>query len=72
MIDKREKDKQLYILAILNYKKKHPKIDNQELFPSDFYLNQDYHLKVEIIAEAIQKGIRVEDTDGYQNNFVKL
>ena len=72
MLDKIANDKILYNLAVLRYKEINSKFDDKELFPSDFYLSKDYHLKVEIIAEAIQKNILVEDTNGYKNNFEKL
>lgn len=64
-------DKDLYTLAVLSYKKENPNLDLDNLFSSDWNLNKDYKLKVEIIAEAIQKGILVEDTDTYKQVFVK-
>ena len=64
-------DKDLYTIAVLRYKEENPNLDLDNLFSSDWNLNKDYKLKVEIIAEAIQKGILVEDTDTYKQVFVK-
>ena len=41
----------------------------EDLFPMDFNISSNYHLKVEIIAEAIQKKILVVDTELYKKNF---
>lgn len=64
-------DKDLYALAVLRYKEETPNLDLDNLFSSDWNLNKNYKLKIEIIAEAIQKGILVEDTDTYKQVFVK-
>lgn len=64
-------DKDLYTLAVLRYKEENPNLDLDNLFSSDWNLNKNYKLKVEIIAEAIQNGITVEETDTYKQVFVK-
>ena len=64
-------DKDLYTLAVLSYKKETPNLDLDNLFSSDWNLNKNYKLKIEIIAEAIQNGITVEETDTYQKVFIK-
>ena len=62
-------DKELYTIAVMRYKEENPNIDSNDLFPTDFNLSDNYHLKVEVIAEAIQKKILVKDTDLYKDNF---
>ena len=64
-------DKDLYTLAVLRYKEENPNLDLDNLFSSDWNLNKNYKLKIEIIAEAIQNGITVEETDTYQKVFIK-
>lgn len=64
-----EDDLNLYVIAEHTYEKKHENEDN--LFPVDFYSSKNYKLKIEIITEAIKKGIRIEDTDLYQNKFIE-
>lgn len=62
-------DKDLYVIAVLRYKEENPKIDEIALFPTDWNLNNNYHLKVEIIAEAIKKHVLIKDTELYQKFF---
>lgn len=64
-------DKDLYTIAVLRYKEENPNLDLDNLFSSDWNLNKNYKLKIEIIAEAIQNGITVEETDTYQKVFIK-
>lgn len=64
-------DKDLYTIAVMRYKEENPNIKDEYLFPMDFNLSSNYHLKVDIIAEAIQKKILVVDTELYKNNFIK-
>ena len=63
-------DKDLYVLAFMRYKEKNPNKSDEELFPPKWDLSRNYHLKVEIIAEAIQKHILIEETDLYKNKFI--
>lgn len=63
------KDKDLYTLAVMRYKEENPNIKTEDIFPMDFNISSNYHLKVEIIAEAIQKKILVVDTELYKNYF---
>ena len=64
-------DKDLYTIAVSRYKEETPNLDLDNLFSSDWNLNKNYKLKIEIIAEAIQNGITVEETDTYKQVFVK-
>lgn len=64
-----EMDLNLYVIAELNYKKRH---NNQKnIFPNNWYSNNNYKLKTEIIAEAIKKNIKIEETDLYINNMIE-
>ena len=64
-----EMDLKLYVIAELNYKKRH---NNQKnIFPNNWYSNKNYKLKTEIIAEAIKKNIKIEETDLYINNMIE-
>ena len=40
--------------------------DNSDLFPVDWYTSTNYQLKAEILLEAIQKKIKIVETDNYQ------
>ena len=62
-------DKDLYTIAVMRYKDENSNIKDEDLFPMDFNISSNYHLKVEIIAEAIQKKILVVDTELYKKNF---
>lgn len=62
-------DKELYVIAVMRYKKTNPDLTDEELFPFDWNLNNNYHLKVEIIAEAIKNGVLIKETDLYKNSF---
>lgn len=39
---------------------------NLDLYPLDWFSNQDYKLKTEILKEAIEKRILIINTMGYQ------
>lgn len=58
-------DYQLYVLAELRYIKEHPEIDENELFPKDWYSTTNYKTKTEIIAKAIQNKVMIEDLEEY-------
>ncbi len=58
-----EMDYRLYVLAELSYAKAHPGIDHDDLFPDWWYGIRSYHRRIEIIAEALRKGIAVEETE---------
>ena len=42
-------------------------LTENNLFPSNWNLNGNYHLKIEIIAEAIRNHVLVENTELYQH-----
>ena len=64
-----KEDYNLYIIAELTYKKRHP--NEEKLFPTDWYSSTNYKLKTEIIAEAIKNNIPIEETSLYQNKFIE-
>ena len=53
----------------LHIKKKYG--NKNDLFPIDWYSSKNYKLKTEIIAEAIKKDIKIEDTNLYQTQFIE-
>ena len=68
MVD--NKDKQLYILAVLKYKKQHSNLTDDILFSKEWTLNDNYHLKTLIIAEAIKNNLLIEETSSYKKIFL--
>ena len=61
--------KSLYIMMEANYLKemgRNLNDDNTYLFPSDWYLFNDYVLKTGILYEAINKKKRIVDTEKYK------
>lgn len=62
-------DKDLYVIAVMRYKEENSGLTEEELFPYDWNLNSNYHLKIEIIAEAIKNGVLIKDTELYRNSF---
>lgn len=61
-------DKNLYVVALINYKKEHKNID----FSNEWNLCQDYKLKNNIIIEALKKNIIIEETELYKKIFTKF
>ena len=59
-------DYKLYVLAELSYKKEHPGVKEETLFPLDWYSISDYKLRNEIIAEAIREKKLIEETQKYK------
>ena len=56
-------DKDLYVIAVMRYKDENPGVDKEDLFPSSWDSNDDYRLKVNIIAEASETGnIRLDNS----------
>ena len=56
----------LYVLSELCYKKKHPGMSDEELFPHDWYSFLNYRTKIDVIAEALKNNILIEQTKKYQ------
>ena len=56
----------LYVLFELNYKKKHPNMSDEELFPGDWYSFNNYRTKIDVIAEALKNNILIGETKKYQ------
>ncbi len=61
-----EMDYQLYVLAELRYKKEHPELKEDSVFPPDWYSCTNYKLKTEAIAEALMNNKKLEETEKYQ------
>ena len=64
-----EKDYALYLRVEDAYKKKCGNKEN--LFPADWYSSKNYILKADIIMEAIQKKVSIEDTELDQTRFIE-
>lgn len=43
--------------------------DNSDLYPNDWYINQDYELKSRILLEAIKNNKKIENTALYQSTI---
>lgn len=41
---------------------------NADLYPNDWFLSEDYEYKVKVLVEALNKNIKIEDTELYQKN----
>lgn len=61
-----ELDYRLYVLSELAYAREHPGIDHDHLFPIWWYSIASYHRRIDVIAEALKKGITVQETEGFQ------
>ncbi len=55
----------LCILSEINYKKAHPELKEEELFPVDWYASNDYVLKIKLLNEAISKNVLVDQLPNY-------
>ena len=56
---------ELYTLAELKYKKLFSNVNDNELFPSNWYANKNYQKKIEIICEAIKTNTLIVNTKSY-------
>lgn len=56
---------ELYTLAELKYKKYFNNYNDYELFPSGWYGNMNYKMKIDIIYEAIKTNTLIINTKGY-------
>ena len=62
-----EKDYMVYVLAELSYEKMCDEagIDEERRYPPGWYASRDYHRKVELIAAALERKVRLAElTDG--------
>ena len=55
----------LYIMSELCYIKNHPEMNEDDLFPFDWYSIRNYRAKVEVLSEAIKEKILIKDTKKY-------
>lgn len=64
-------DEMIYKMMEINYIKAMGRevssnpIDNDDLYPLDWFSNQNYRKKIDILTEAIDKKILIIDTEGY-------
>lgn len=56
---------ELYTLAEMRYQDHFKNVDSEDLYPSNWYLNKNYKLKIEIIAEAIKNDTLIVNTKSY-------
>ena len=63
-------DKDLYTLAVIKYRKLNNNKSLDDLFSIKWNTSNDYKLKTIILAEAMSKNIKVEDTELYKDNFI--
>lgn len=57
-MEKLDKLKELYIIAEMSYQKKFGQDEN--IFPKDWYKNENYLLKIKLIAQAIKNNKKIE------------
>lgn len=57
----------LYVLAEIAYKKENKDLQENELFPADWYSISNYQVKTEIIAEALKNKILISETQLYKS-----
>lgn len=42
---------------------------NDDLYPMDWYLDENYESKIKILEEAIEKKVKIVDTSSYQETI---
>ena len=57
----------LYVMAEAKYKDSHKDLNEEELFPFDWYSSEDYFTKNKILAEAMARNVLIKDTMKYQD-----
>ena len=67
---KEEMDKTVYYITLDLFFKSNEinpdDVESKKLFPSNWYFINDYHLKTEILTEAIEKKIPITETEQYK------
>ena len=63
--DMNDKLFELYTLAELKYKRHFDNVNDNILFPSNWYGNKNYQKKIEIICEAIKTNTLIVNTKSY-------
>lgn len=70
-MDNKKMDKMIYLMVLQTYLEKNNCPNSEEairkLFPEKWGLIEDYHLKSDILNEAINNNVKVEETQGYIN-----
>lgn len=61
--------KDIYTLAIMKYEEDNNDLTEEFLYPKDWDNSLDYILKANILAEAIDKHILIQDTELYNSSF---
>lgn len=68
-------DSDLYTIAEIGYKKmcneKYSDLKDEDIYPLNWFLIDDTHKKIEIIAEAIENKILIKDTSLFKNYNIK-
>lgn len=62
-------DYRLYVLAEIAYKEEHQDLEDEQIFPVDWYSITNYKVKVEIIGEALKENKLIIETKLYQNRI---
>ena len=62
----------LYVMAESKYKKSHEDLDDDELFPDNWYSGDNYYLKNKILAEAMMNNCLIKETEKYQEFLEKV
>ena len=62
-----DSDYKLYVLAEIAYKRENQDLDENTIFPQDWYSMRNYKSKVEIIAEALNNKCLIAETQKYQD-----
>ena len=63
-------DYDLYVMSEIAYKDKFKLEREEDLFPINWYSSKNYRLKIEIIAQAIDKNVLIKDTPLYKNALI--
>lgn len=66
---------ELYLMMEINYLKENNRSladDNTDLFPTTWYLYDNYQQKAEILLEAINKKVKIVDTQKYKERSIDI
>ena len=64
-----DSDYKLYVLAEVAYKRENKGLEDDIIFPQDWYSIRNYKSKVEIIAEALKEKCLIKDTKLYNERI---
>ena len=63
-------DYDLYVMSEIAYKDKHKLESDDVLFPDNWYSSKNYKVKTEIIGEALENDVLIEETEGYKQSLL--